>query len=58
MGETDFDRSHSEPVTAFRWETKEEIFVYNFLLLSWIGKTGTELFTGSEDSYVKWWDIR
>ena len=32
--------------------------VSNVLLISWIGKTGTELFTGSEDSYIKWWDIR
>ena len=24
----------------------------------WIGKAGTEFFTGSQDGYMKWWDIR
>ena len=24
----------------------------------WIGKTGTEFFTGAADGFVKWWDIR
>ena len=26
--------------------------------LQWVGKTGHELFTGSQDGTVKWWDIR
>ena len=42
VGETEFDGSHSDAVYTFRW----------------IGKTGTEFFTGSEDGYMKWWDIR
>ena len=29
-----------------------------FLFISWLGKTGTKLFTGSEDGLIKWWDIR
>ena len=41
-GVTDFDVSHNDVVYTIRW----------------IGKTGTELFTGSEDGYMKWWDIR
>ena len=42
VGETDFENSHTDAVFSF----------------SWIGKTGTEFFTGSEDGYMKWWDIR
>ena len=42
MGETDFYGSHKDAVNTFRW----------------IGKNGTEFFTGSEDGYMKWWDIR
>ena len=42
MGETEFHGSHADAVYTFRW----------------IGKTGTEFFTGSEDGYMKWWDIR
>ena len=26
--------------------------------MKWVGKTGHEFFTGSQDGYVKWWDIR
>ena len=42
VGETDFEFSHKEAIFAFNW----------------LGKTGAELFTGSEDGFVKWWDIR
>ena len=33
-------------------------YIYQKFIYSWLGKTGTELFTGSEDGFVKWWDIR
>ena len=42
VGVTDFDSSHMDAVYTIRW----------------IGKKGTELFTGSQDGYTKWWDIR
>ena len=42
QGVSEFEHSHSDVVNFYRW----------------IGKTGTELFTGSSDGHVKWWDIR
>ena len=42
VGETDFEFSHKEAIYAFNW----------------LGKTGVDLFTGSEDGFIKWWDIR
>ena len=42
VGETSFESSHTDAVYFFKW----------------IGKTGTEFFTGSSDGFVKWWDIR
>ena len=26
--------------------------------IKWVGKTGSEFLTGSQDGLVKWWDIR
>ena len=42
MGQSEFEVSHSDAVYTFKW----------------IGKTGTEFFTGSSDGFIKWWDIR
>ena len=42
VGVTDYDMSHKDAVYTARW----------------VGKTGTEFFTGSQDGYMKWWDIR
>ena len=42
VGQSEFEESHSDAVYTFKW----------------IGKTGTEFFTGSSDGFIKWWDIR
>ena len=42
VGQSEFEVSHSDAVYTFKW----------------IGKTGTEFFTGSSDGFIKWWDIR
>ena len=49
------DRSGPSPEGMTSFESSHYDAVY---FLRWMGKTGTEFFTGSADGFVKWWDIR
>ena len=42
VGLTDFTNSHSDAVYGIKW----------------VGKSGVEFLTGSQDGLVKWWDVR
>ena len=49
------DRTGGYPEGVSEFETSHSDVVY---FVKWIGKLGTEFFTGSSDGFVKWWDIR
>ena len=49
------DRSGSQPQAVTSFESSHQDAVY---FVKWMGKLGTEFFTGSADGFVKWWDIR
>ena len=49
------DRSGQDPEVVTSFESSHQDAVY---FLRWIGKIGTEFFTGSADGFVKWWDMR
>ena len=49
------ERIGREPTGVSDFETSHTDAVY---FVKWIGKVGTEFFTGSSDGLVKWWDIR